>query len=311
MHKISCFILGFLIVYNLNAQGESIAEQLGYPKDSKLLIVHADDLGVSHSENVASFDALEHGSVTSASIMVPTPWFTEVVKYAKTNNSNLDFGLHLTITSEWENYKWGPVSSKDSVTGLLNKNGYFYSAVDSVVQNASAKEVEIEINNQIKTAYKAGIDVTHLDAHMGGVMNTPAYLEAYIKAGRANNVPVLLTKQIPFLNEVLDKMQPSKKDVVVENLYSAGPTDFDNGMADFYTDLMGKIAPGLSCLIIHVAQDNDEMQAVTVDHPYWGSAWRQADYDFFTSEKCKTLLEENNIKLITWKEVRDKIVRAE
>jgi len=92
---------------------ENVATKLGYPEDSKLLIIHADDLGVSHSENMASIEAIENGSVNSASVMMPTPWVLEVANYAKSNPATHDFGLHLVLSSEWKNYKWGPVSSKD------------------------------------------------------------------------------------------------------------------------------------------------------------------------------------------------------
>ena len=96
----------------LLAQTRTIAERLGYSADAKLLILHGDDLGVAHSVNVASLDALGRGDITSASIMMPTPWVTEVADYARTH-PNADLGLHLTLTAEWETYKWGSVASKD------------------------------------------------------------------------------------------------------------------------------------------------------------------------------------------------------
>src|SRR6185295_7267511 len=97
---------------------QTLAERLGYPKDTKLLIIHSDDLGVSHSENEASTMAMEKGSVSSASIMVPTPWFSEIAAYAAVHPKS-DFGLHLTLTSEWKYYKWGSLSGE--VHGLNNK----------------------------------------------------------------------------------------------------------------------------------------------------------------------------------------------
>lgn len=107
------------------AQTKTIAERLGYPPDSKLLIIHADDLAVAHSEDAASFDALDQHAVTSASIMIPCPWLLEVAAYAQAH-PDADLGLHLTLTSEWKTYRWGPVASKDQVPSLLDPSGYLY-----------------------------------------------------------------------------------------------------------------------------------------------------------------------------------------
>ncbi len=103
----------FLFSPFINAFGQtkSIAERLGYPADSKLLIIHADDLAVAHSEDAASFDALDKHSVTSASVMVPCPWLNEVAAYAK-EHPDADLGLHLTLTSEWKTYRWGPADGR-------------------------------------------------------------------------------------------------------------------------------------------------------------------------------------------------------
>src|SRR5437868_8797112 len=116
----------------LAAQTMTVAARLGYPANAKLLILHADDLGVAHSVDVASLDALDRGAVTSASIMMPTPWVTEVAAYAKTH-TDADLGLHLTLTSEWQTYRWGSVESSDKVPSLLDVDGTFPNEVAPVV----------------------------------------------------------------------------------------------------------------------------------------------------------------------------------
>ena len=188
--------LSFFVLFCLSASAQkTIAERLGYPADTKLLILHADDFGVAHAENAASISALEKGPLNSASIMVPCPWFPEIASYAR-KNKTMDFGVHLTLTSEWKNYKWGPVTSKDSVSTLVNHNGYFFSSVDSLQKSADSKEVEIELRNQVKKAYKFGIDLTHLDAHMGAAVSTPDFAVAYMKIGKEYGLPVLLDGRV-------------------------------------------------------------------------------------------------------------------
>src|SRR5690242_4753276 len=124
MKKI-CFCLALVIAFfSGSAQTKTVAEQLGYPADTKLLIIHADDLGVSHSENEASISALEKGSVSSASIMVPCPWFPEIADYA-TQHPTADLGLHLTLTAEWKFYKWGTVVPTSETASLLNDKKFF------------------------------------------------------------------------------------------------------------------------------------------------------------------------------------------
>ena len=306
----SCILI-CSIVSMLYSSGQkiNIAEKLGYPKDSKLLILHADDLGVSHSENTASIEALENNPVNSASIMVPCPWFPEIAQYAR-QNQNSDLGLHLTLNSEWDYFKWGPVSARDSVSTLVNKQGYFYASIDSVVQLASATQVKIEMRNQIRKAFQAGINVTHLDAHMGTAVASADFAKAYIELGKEFDLPVLLDErihqyEIPGLKELLDD-----RTVLVDNIVSASPEDFNTNMAAFYTETLKDLEPGLTVLLIHLAYDDKEMRAITVNHPNWGAAWRQADVDFFNSAECSKILEEEGIILVTWREIRDRITRA-
>jgi len=303
MKHLFAFLLSLLAgAAIINGQALTVQEKLGYSKDTKLLIIHADDLGVSHSENEATINAMEKGSVSSASIMVPTPWFSEIAEYAVAH-PKADFGLHLTFTSEWKNYKWRSLS--DETPGLNNKQGFMFSSVDSVYASATIAEVEKELRRQIEKAKQFGIDVTHLDSHMGTLFGRPDYLKLYIQMGREYKVPVMLPK---FAAAGLGSFL-TDKDVLVDDIKIASPPDFKNGMASFYTGVLDSVKAGLTVLIIHAAYDDKEMRSVTIDHPDYGAAWRQADYNFFTSETCKRILKEKNIKVITWREVRDKLVK--
>ena len=310
MKKVFLFIFILcLFIASSEAQSLTLQEKLGYPKNSKLLILHADDLGMSHSENAATIYAMENGSVNSASIMVPTPWFPEIAAYARIHPT-ADLGLHLTLNSEWNFLKWGPVTNKAEVPGLVNQNGFLFSSVDSVQRSGKPTEVEKELRAQIERAKQFGIDFTHFDSHMGALFGKPEYLKVLIKLGREYKVPVMLSKpgfQAAF-NVNLDSLI-TDKDVLLDMIYTASPDDYKKGMEQYYTGVFKSIQPGVSIVIFHTAYDDRELQAATINFTDWGAAWRQADFNFFTSENCKKLLKEQNIHLITWREIRDKLLR--
>src|SRR5882724_3088681 len=157
-------ILWTVTALSCNAQtaSNSLTVQLGYPPDAKLLIVHADDLGFTHSVNAASIKALESGAVNSASIMAPCPWFPEIADYAK-SHPEMDFGLHLTLTSERVYYRWGPVAPADNVRSLLDENGYFHHDWTATTK-IDPREAELELRAQIARAYTMGVRPTHLDS---------------------------------------------------------------------------------------------------------------------------------------------------
>src|SRR5271167_449060 len=161
---------------------ETVQQRLGYPANARLLVVHADDLGMNHSANRAIFEALEKGWVTSASILVPCPWFPEVVKWAKEHPS-ADLGIHQALNSEWTSLRWGPISSKDKVPSLLDPDGYLPLETPAVTKNAAPSEVETELRAQIDRAQSAGIHLTHLDSHMGALFGTLDLYKVYQKMG--------------------------------------------------------------------------------------------------------------------------------
>ncbi len=284
---------------------ETLAHKLGYDKDVKLLIIHADDLGFAHTENVASIKAIEEGSVNSASIIMQGPWVHEIASYAKKNDGKHDLGLHLAITSEWRNFKWGPVASKDKVPTLVNEHGYFY---DTCPNDASVSEVEIELRAQIELALAMGIKPTHLDSHMGCLLwGTLEFFEVYLKLANEYGLPCFVDRSSVslFPNEnAFDKMvKDNEVMVVLDKGFTISPQEYSKGSEQYYTDILKSIQPGLTQILIHTAYDNEEMQAITVDHSDWGATWRQGDYDFFTSDACKKLIEKENIVLVTWREI--------
>jgi hypothetical protein len=283
------------------AQTKTIAERLGYPRDSKLLIIHADDLAVAHSEDAASFDALDRNAVTSASIMIPCPWLTEVAAYAKAH-PDADLGLHLTLTSEWSTYRWGPVASKNTVPSLLDPSGYVWPDTPEAIRNLKADEVEREIRAQVERAIAMGIHPTHLDSHMGTLFARPDLFAAYVKVAREYKLPFLAflgPSTPPVLTSLL-----SDKDVLINAIVIANPSIGTATWKEFYLSAIQNLKPGVTEIIVHLGHDDAELQAVTVDHPDYGAAWRQRDYDAVTSPEFKQALQDNHVILIKWKDLK-------
>ena len=291
----------FVVATGLEAQTKTVAERLGYPADAKLLIVHADDLAVAHSVNAASFDALDKGAVTSASIMVPCPWLTEVGTYAK-NHPDADLGLHLTLTSDWKIYRWGPVESKDKVPSLLDPAGYLWSEVAAAARSIKPEEAEREIRAQVQHAVAAGIHPTHLDTHMGTLIATPELFAVFAKIAHEYNLPFLAPRQLAERGPLHSAL--SEKDILLDSVVMASPSVHADAWKEFYSDAIKSLKPGFTEMIVHLGHDDAELQAVMVDHPDYGAAWRQRDYDFVTSAEFKKVLQENNVILVKWKDLQ-------
>lgn len=287
----------------------NLAERLGYTQSTKLLIVHADDFGLAQSENAATVTALEHGFVNSSSIMVPCAWFPESGAYAKAHPT-ADLGIHLTLTSEWRYYRWRPILPAHEVPSLVDEQGFLHQSVEQLSRYATVADIEKELCAQIERGKQFGIAPTHLDSHMFGLVAKPDFLTVYLKLGRAFGLPLLLNREFILRTAKYD-ISPYiiDQDVLVDYLYSAEPQDYEAGMISFYTETLQNLQPGLNVILVHPAYNNAEMQAITIDHPYWAADWRQYDLDFFTSPACKDILQENHIQLVTWREVQNKLCK--
>src|SRR5918999_604641 len=249
-----------LLASTLPAQTRTIAERLGHPANAKLLILHADDLGVAHSVNAASLEALDRGAISSASVMVPTPWITEVAAYARAH-PDADLGLHLTLTSEWKTYRWGAVLSKDRAPTLYAPDGYLYPTEGVAASHIDVREAEAEIRAQIARARAFGIRPTHLDSHMRTLYTTRPLFEMLLRVAREERLPVMVSRewfgQAPFLPAAL-----GPDGLAVDHIVSADPSVRPERWAEFYADVIKNLKPGVTELIVHLAYDDEEMRAV-------------------------------------------------
>lgn len=303
MKILNVFTLLLFFCFSISAQNkQNLAEKLGFDKNAKLLIVHADDMGLSHSTNSAVMNAFKNGGITSGSIMVPCPWFPEIAEFAK-NNPNFDIGIHLTLTSEWDNYFFGGILPAGTIPYLLNKNGFFYPSVEEFAKHANAAEVEKEIRAQIERALAFGIKPTHLDNHMGTIMASPEYYQILLKLGREYRLPVLIPADMieaasPQLLEMV-----SKDNVVVDHLFMINRSNPASQWSEPYLNFVEDMQPGLNEIIVHLAYDNDETRAIMVNHSDFGSEWRQHDLDFVLSKDLKKALKNQDIKLVSWRQI--------
>jgi len=295
-------LLGCLLsTFPVGVFAQTLVERLGYPPGTKLLIVHADDLGETHSVNAAAIKALQGGTINSASLMVPCPWFPEMADYAK-SHPEADFGLHLTVTSERVYYRWGPVAPADKVPSLVDQNGYFHHDWEKGEQ-INAKEVEVELRAQIERALAMGVRPTHLDSHQYRlIINGKELFDTMLRVAHDYKLPVFVTRDWftdhPYLQASLG---PS--DIVLDHTVTMEPEVPPGKWVEFYLTALKNLKPGVTEFVIHPGYDDDELRAATRERATWGSAWRQRDYDFFTSDQFREILAQQKIKLVTWREL--------
>jgi predicted glycoside hydrolase/deacetylase ChbG (UPF0249 family) len=278
--------------------------------DTRYLIIHADDAGMSHSANIGTIDAMEKGIVSSASIMVPCPWFPEIATYAR-QNPDRDFGIHLTLNCEWKHYRWGPVASLDKVPSLVDKDGYMWRSTREVAENVKTEEAEIELRAQIERAGKFGIPITHIDTHMGAVLSRPDLLALYVKLGIEYDVPILFLRNVDGrIAQAYPALAKSGREAL--KLLGQHKMPLLDHMAQFYGDQPGKtrkeaylevlrnLKPGVSQLIIHCGYDDAELRAITSS-----AGRRDEDRRIFSDPEVIAFIREQGIRVITWKQFRE------
>lgn len=319
-----------LLIYYSSAVGQNIdssyAEKLGYPKNAKVVILHVDDVGMSFDSNEGAINAITNGIATSCSVMMPCPWVPAFVHYLK-QHANIDAGLHLTLTSEWNEYRWGPLAGKNAVPGLTDGEGALWPFVEDVVKHATADEVEKEIKAQLDRARSMGFEPTHLDSHMGTLFATPAYLEKYIKLGIENNIPVMM----PAGNATIIRQQNNMSDAQWQQLRMTGNTLWNAGLpvlddlynysyewnipndiktddkklqvfkTQKYIEAIKTIKPGITMIIMHCTKTTEVFPHISDSGPT-----RKGDMLAMIDPVFKKALNDEGIILTTWRELKER-----
>ncbi|WP_240410094.1 polysaccharide deacetylase family protein [Flavisolibacter nicotianae] len=302
------------------------AERLGFPKGAKVLILHVDDAGMSYDSNEGAVAALTKGVATSCSVMMPCPWVPAFLRFLKEHPS-IDAGLHLTLTSEWKDYRWGPLAGKPAVPGLVDTAGDFWASVEEVAEHASAEEVDKEMRAQLQRAERMGFQPTHLDTHMGTVYATPVFLERYVRLGIEKKIPVMLPgghatliqAQTHFSNEQIQQIRNIGKLLwnaglpVLDDLHNdsygwkvpGAIAGDDKKLQAFktqkYREAIRMLKPGITMMIMHCTAPTDVFPYISDSGPV-----RKGDLLAMLDPALKKAIQTEGIILTTWRELKQR-----
>jgi len=287
-----------------------LLKKLGYSDSDRLVIIHTDDIGMCQASVQAYKDLWKFGTISSGAVMVPCPWFLAAAEMAR-HNPQMDLGVHATLNSEWDTYRWEPISTRDPASGLIDAQGFFHQTVEAVVDSASVEAVEAELDMQVERALSAGIDATHIDSHMGTILN-PKFVQAYLQAGASRLIPNMvprasakgfdmmgideeaLAMYTPILNQLESQGLP-----MLDGLFGM-PLDHDNDHIGVAKKLLSELPEGITHFLFHPSVDTPELRAVCPD---WKA--RVANYKAFMSDELKNFIEDSGIHLIGYRAIRD------
>jgi predicted glycoside hydrolase/deacetylase ChbG (UPF0249 family) len=293
-----------------------VLKELGFADDDRVAIIHADDIGMCQATLPAFADLIDFGLVSSGSVMVPCPWFPQVTVYCA-QHPEVDLGVHLTLNSEWSSYRWGPVSTRDPASGLMDEAGYFHPDTESVQIQANPAAVQTELAAQVARALAAGIDVTHIDTHMGTVAH-PKFIPGYVQLAQQHRLPFLMLRldeagwraagmddetaafAAQFVLQLEEQGVP-----MLDHLSQELPLDQHEDRVEVAKRVFDSLPPGLTHFILHPACDTPELRAI-------GSDWRAriADYRAFISPELRDYVRNAGIHVIGYWDLRD-LVRDE
>jgi len=289
--------------------------KMGYGPKDRVLITHIDDIGFSHASNVASFECLDVGAATCGSIMTAAPWFLEAAEYCK-SNPGYDVGVHLTFTCEYPYFRWPAVSTRDRKSGLLDAQGYLWHTREDAVRHVEVEAARSEMRAQIELALNEGIEITHIDTHMGTVVH-PKFLQSYLDLAEEYGVPAFLPNITRDRMRELDQAQNQQAYFeVLERIDASQIPTLDEIIIDtlipledksaFYRERIAGIKPGLSHLLFHPARMSDELQGIDKE----ASASRHADYLAYRDPELKQFIVDQGIQMIGYRELKEYLNRG-
>jgi chitin disaccharide deacetylase len=291
--------------------------QLGFPPDARLVIFHADDVGMCHGSNQAYQDLTRAGLLQAGSVMVPCPWAPEILEYGRTH-PEVDLGVHLTLTCEWPHYRWGPISTRDQASGLMDTDGCFWRETGLTGAKMNVDAAIREMRAQIERALAAGLDVTHLDTHMGAAA-MPALLMAYVELGFEYQVPVMMPRRFDsYMQRMNPQVNPEEVAAFAAQIEARGmplidtlritpcysPIPCTGDYAGCYEQVLAELAPGVTYFSLHPNAPGD-IETIVPEL----AAWRTFEHAYFQSDRLRNFLAAQGIVPIGYRMIRD-VMRA-
>jgi predicted glycoside hydrolase/deacetylase ChbG (UPF0249 family) len=309
------FALCLLLPSVLQAAEPTFAERLGWKAGSVVVLLHVDDVGMSHSSNLGAIEAVEQGVATSWAVMMPCPWVPEIARYLR-EHTNIDSGLHLALTSEWVPYRWGPVAGKSQVPGLVDPEGCLWRNVAGVVAKATPDEIEREIRAQVDRAETLGMPMTHLDSHMGTLFARADYFERYAKVGLEKKIPILAVGGHATYTRQENPEATDELRTWIPRIWNGGLPVLDDLHTGSYgwkpaekterlLQLLKDLKPGVTEILFHASRPTEDFPVIT-----GSSESRRADLRALTDPRVKALLQERGIALTSWRDLMARRQRA-
>jgi chitin disaccharide deacetylase len=291
-------------------QPNPVLRRLGFSDNDRVVIFHADDIGMNLGSVEAFADLWEFGLISSGAIMFPCPWSLYAASYAK-QHPEADLGVHTTLTSEWQTYRWGPISTRDPNSGLIDPQGYFYSSTHQAQENGGVEYVAREIQAQVDQAFKLGMHPTHMDTHMGTVASMK-FIPSYIKTAIAYRLPAMLFRMDAdgWMAEGLDQETAAMAVFFMGQLEAMGlplmdalvglELDQPDNRLEQAMQAVADLKPGITHFIIHPSKDTPELRAITKD---WRA--RVADYETFMSETLRSFIASQGVHVVGYRQLQD------
>jgi predicted glycoside hydrolase/deacetylase ChbG (UPF0249 family) len=284
-------------------QPNPVLKKLGFSNTDKVVILHTDDIGMCQASLSAFIDLWENGSISSGAIMLPCPWAKSAAEYCRTH-PGVDMGVHATLTAEWENYRWPALSTRDPASGLLDKDGFLWRSSEETQAYATSAAVAAETQLQVRTALEWGVEISHVDTHMGTIIH-PKFLESYIQAAQQAHVPVMLPRGDPasFMHSALDPETAAGFGVLINELEEQGqplvdglamlPLDQPEGQLGIAMQMLDDLPAGVTHFLFHPSADTPELRAIAPDWPS-----RVANYQAFMDPAIKKHIKNKGIQVI-------------